>query len=79
MAEAREKCMGEERLTTREATAKVVWALAHGDAVSNHQAGLLTGFTPHGAYEMLCSISRVIPIYQDAAGKWQVIAARELV
>lgn len=71
--------MAEERLSTTEAVAKLVWALAHGEAFGNDEAALLTGLTPHGAFQLLCRVSRVLPIYQEPNGRWLVAAARETV
>lgn len=71
--------MAEERITTSEAVAKLVWALAHGESFGNDEAAVMAGLTPHGAYTLLCRVSRIIPIYQDDEGHWQVLALRELV
>jgi hypothetical protein len=66
-----------EELTMCEAAGKLVWHLAHGDALSNDDAGVMVGLSEHGAYKMLCRLSRVVPIYQDELGFWQVLALKE--
>jgi len=77
MAVALEARVG-DRLTTTEASGLLSWHLAHGDAVTNEQAAQLTGLDPHSAYQMLCRLSRVIPIYEDADHAWQVLAVGEM-
>lgn len=63
--------------TPQERAALIVWALAHGESLTASQAAEMAGITEHGAWILLASLSRVIPIYNDH-GHWQVCACREL-
>lgn len=62
--------------TPSERVALVVWWLAHGEGLTTKQVALLTGLQMRSARELLYSISRVLPIYQDGS-IWQVCAVRE--
>jgi hypothetical protein len=63
--------------TPEERAALVVWHLSHGDAFRTSEAARMTGLTWGGAERLLGAISRVIPIYQDDEGMWQVLSMRE--
>jgi hypothetical protein len=63
--------------TPSERAALVVWHLAHGDAFRTADAARMTGLSWDGADRLLGTLSRVIPIYQDDKGMWQVLAMRE--
>ena len=63
--------------TPEERVAIVVWHLAHGDAFRTSEVCRMTGVSRQGAYNMLCKISRILPVYQADDGKWQVLAMRE--
>ena len=63
--------------TTTERVGLVVWWLAHGDGMSVADAVKLTGLSRQGAWDMLCRLSRVLPIYSHR-GVWQACALREL-
>lgn len=62
-----------ETETPTERTAVIVALLAHGHGLTTREAAVLTGLTRHGAYVMLCRISRVFPIFQDDGGQWREI------
>ncbi len=66
-----------ERLTTIEATCRLCWHLAHGEAMSTAQAAELIGYSPRGARKLLSAMSRYWPMYQDGDGLWQLIAMRD--
>lgn len=59
--------------TPSERVAVIVLALARGRGLTTRQTAELTGLTLHGAYSMLCRISRSLPIYKDDAGIWKLI------
>ena len=58
-------------------TAKLVWALAHGEGLTIAHVMALTGLTREGSRYMLNEISGVLPIYCDS-GVWQVVDMKEL-
>jgi len=64
--------------TPEERAALVTWHLSHGDAFKTAEVCRMTGLTRQGAYRLLCKLSRVIPVYQDESGVWQVLAYREM-
>ena len=64
--------------TPEERAALVTWYLSHGDAFRTSEVCRMTGLTRQGAYRLLCKLSRVIPVYQDESGVWQVLAYREM-
>lgn len=66
-----------EKLSTTEASGLLAWHLAHGEAISNEQAVELTGLQLETVRQMLCRLSRVIPIYQTELWFWQVICLKE--
>jgi len=63
--------------TPEERAALVTWYLSHGDAFRTSEVCRMTGLTRQGAYRLLCKLSRVIPVYQDKSGVWQVLAIQE--
>ncbi len=56
----------------------ITWHLAHGEGLTTCVVASLTGLSLRGARELMYRISRVIPIYMDSDGVWQVCAIREL-
>lgn len=64
--------------TPSERVALVVWHLAHGEGLTTFSVSQMTHLTPRRAYDLMCRISRVLPIYQDDERVWQVCALREL-
>jgi len=69
--------MTEDRLTTTEAAALLVWHLSHGDVLTAQEAAQMLGLSRQGAWSLLCRISRVVPIYEND-GYWQVISLQEI-
>jgi hypothetical protein len=63
--------------TSQERAALIAWHLAHGEAMTTLQVSELTGSSRQGAYKLMIALSRVLPIYQDENGFWQVCALRE--
>ena len=63
--------------TPEERIAIVVWHLAHGDSFRTSDVSAMTGLTRQGAYRLMCKVSRVVPIFQDEKGLWQVLFAQE--
>ena len=59
-----------EEYTSVERYGIVSWHLAHGEEMRACEVAQLTGLTWEGAYELLCRLSRVIPICQDEHGVW---------
>ena len=64
-------------MTPEERAGLVVWHLAHGYAFKTQEAARLTGLTHRGALRLLSGLSRVLQLYQDDRGLWQVLAMRE--
>lgn len=64
--------------TPSERVALVVWHLAHGEALTTELVSQITGITLRRAYDLMCRVSRVIPIYQGDGHVWQVCTLREL-
>jgi hypothetical protein len=63
--------------TPSERVALVVWWLAHGEGLTTRQVSEITCLSWHGAASLLDRISRVLPIYRDDDGVWQVCLLRE--
>ena len=59
-------------LLAQEKAAIVVWKLAQGAALLTSEISDLTGMSRQGAWAMMTTISRVIPIWCDSEGKWRV-------
>lgn len=59
-------------VTPSERVALVVWYMAHGMALAPSEIVQLTNLSSSAAWRMMCTISRVIPIYQDDKGIWRV-------
>jgi len=59
--------------TPSERVAVIVLALARGRGLTTREAAELTGLTMQGAYVLLCRLSRVLPLCQDADAQWQLI------
>jgi hypothetical protein len=66
-----------ERLTTIEATVRLCWHLIHGEAMTTAQAAELIGYSRQGAWQMLCAVSRYMPVFQDDEGLWQLVESGE--
>jgi hypothetical protein len=63
--------------TATERAGLLVWHLAHGEGIRALDAAVLTGLSVRGAQDMLCRLSRVVPIYRRN-GVWQVCALSEI-
>jgi len=50
---------------------RATWLLAQGRAVTVRELAQTLEITPHGAYQMLVRLSRVLPI-ADEGGVWRV-------
>jgi len=59
--------------TPSERVAVIVLALTRGHGLTTRQAAELSGLSLQGAYMLLCRISRVLPLCQDAEEQWQLI------
>ena len=64
--------------TVTERVGLVVWHLAHGEAMQTRDVAEMTGLTWDGAQKLMIRLSRMVPVYQDQQGFWQVCAFREL-
>ena len=62
---------GSSEYTPQEKAASVVWRLAHGDEVSIRQVADEFGITVQGAYRLMNTVSRVIPITTNSTGMWR--------
>ena len=58
--------------TGQERAAGLTWLFAKGARLTTRQCADLLQQGTTRTYMMLCRISRVVPIYQDEAGTWQV-------
>ena len=61
-----------------ERAALIAWHLAHGEGMRTSDVVALTGLERQGAWKLMCRLSRVLPIYQDDIGVWQVNSLREI-
>jgi len=50
---------------------RAAWLLAQGRAMTARELAEIVEITPHGAYQMLARLSRVLPICEDG-GVWRV-------
>lgn len=64
--------------TVTERVGKVVWWLAKGEGLALCNVCSLTGMSESGAWKMLASLSRVIPIFADDEGVWQACELKEI-
>ena len=60
--------------TPSERAALIVWYMAHGLALSNREIMQITGLSRSRARDMMCRISRVLPLYQDESHIWRLCA-----
>lgn len=60
--------------TPSERVAVIVLALARGRGLTTRQAAELTGLNKRSAFDLLCRISRVLPICQDEQRLWYLIS-----
>jgi len=58
-------------LVPTERTARLAWRFAHGARLTVAEVANLTGLTLRGAYALLATMSRVVPIFAAADGRWQ--------
>lgn len=56
--------------TPQEKAALVTWHLAHGEGMRTVDVAAMTGLTWRSAYDLMCRLSRVLPICQDNASVW---------
>lgn len=63
--------------TPSERVALVVWWLAHGEGLTTRRVSEMTCLTWDGAAALLERVSRVLPIYRDDDGIWQVCGLKE--
>ena len=68
---------GVSELVITERAALIAWHLAHGEAMRTSDVVMMTGLERQGAWKLMCRLSRVLPIYQDDCGFWQVNVMRE--
>jgi len=62
-----------DEYSTTERVAVLTWRLATGSAVSGSELATMFGMSRQGAHAMLARLSRVLPLYQDAAGRWRLV------
>jgi len=67
-----------EELTCTERVAKLMYWLSQGEGVRTIDAAKLVGCTRQHTWRMLCTMSRVTPIYQDDDGFWQMCVMKEV-
>jgi len=63
----------EDEYIVTERIAITVYTLCLGGTVTTHDVAGSVGITPNGAWRMLCKLSRVLPLTEDA-GRWWLIA-----
>ena len=56
----------------KQRAALVAWWLAHGEGLRTADVARLTGLSRRGAFDMMITLSAVLPIYQDEQRVWQV-------
>jgi hypothetical protein len=64
--------------TAQERAALIAWHLAHGEGITTAEIANMTGLTWAGAWYLMERLARVLPIYRDDRGYWQVCALKEL-
>ena len=57
--------------TPQEKAADLTWKISSGHEFSTREVAEHFGMTWHGAYRMLNTISRVIPIAPNSTGVWK--------
>lgn len=57
--------------TPSERAALVAWYMAHGMGLSTREVADLTHLNRRRAWELMCRISRIIPIFQDDDRVWR--------
>ena len=57
--------------TAQEKAASVVWRLARGDEVKTQQVADEFSITIQGAYRLMNTVSRVVPICVVSTGTWR--------
>lgn len=67
-----------DELTCTERVGKLTYWLLLGDGIRTADAADLVNCTRQHAWRMLCALSRVVPIYQDEDGFWQMTAMKEI-
>ena len=66
--------------TPQQRAALLTWHFAGGAILTSAQAAKITGLRRNTAYELLCALSAVLPLYDSTALRvttWQVTAYRE--
>lgn len=58
-------------LLPTERTARLTWLFAHGARLTVAEVVGLTGLSLSGAYALLATMSRVVPIFAADDGRWQ--------
>jgi hypothetical protein len=61
-------------LKSQERAALVTYHLSIGRTYTTYEVADLVGLTRQGAWAMLTTISRVVPIYCDSEGKWSLLS-----
>ena len=57
--------------SAQEKAAKVTWLFAHEHEMTASDVARRFAMTPQGAYKLLWTISRVVPIAPDGQGRWK--------
>lgn len=55
---------------------RATWLLAQGRAFTLRELADILEITPHGAYQMLVRLSRVVPVTDDS-GVWRINSGEE--
>lgn len=64
--------------TPAERVAVITWYLASGMTITTQEAAKMAHISHQRAWEILCEISRVLPIYQDDRQYWTVCKEKEV-
>lgn len=65
--------MRRDELTSIERAVFVAWRMAEGDEFTTAEVAVLVGLTWQGAYYLMTTASRILPIYQDDKSKiWKL-------
>lgn len=64
--------------TAQEKAALIAWHLAHGEGMTTGEVASMTGLTQAGARFLMNRLVRVLPIYRNKDGIWEVCMPEEL-
>lgn len=69
----------ETEYTPQERALLVGWHLRGGDGMLIENVMSLTGLSESGARKLMCHACRLLPVYRDDQGFWQLLVMQELI